>query len=100
MTRVRFTSAPPSVVASGHADHGRKGEDIVCAALSTLMFTLPAALKRCGIDMRFSSGDGFFSVRAMPSPEQRKSAETVFATVRAMVEILSRQYPENITIVN
>ena len=98
MTRVCFSDSPPGVVAVGHADYGKKGEDIVCASLSTLMFTLPAALKRCHIPMRFVSGDGYFMARALPAPSQRKSAETVFATVRAMVEILARQYPGNIRV--
>lgn len=96
MTRVCFAESPPGVVAVGHADYGKKGEDIVCAALSTLMFTLPAALKRCRIPMRFVSGDGYFLAEALPAPNQQKSAELVFATVRAMVEILAEQYPDNI----
>ena len=93
-----FASHPPGVVAVGHAGYGRKGEDIVCAALSTLLFTVPAALKRIGVPMRFESGSGFFLAEAMPAPEQEKSAELVFSTIRAMVEILSKQYPDNLRI--
>ena len=44
MINVTFDAKTFKLKVEGHANHGKKGEDIVCAAISTLFYTLGECL--------------------------------------------------------
>lgn len=78
------------LLATGHAGAGKKGEDLVCCAVSTLLCTLAAELSRlgCGDAAALASGYAAFSV-----PMKAASAFSFAATG---LRLLAAQYPQYI----
>ena len=54
---IEVVSRYGEVTASGHAGYAPKGQDIVCSAVSILLYTLIAALGDDVIDLRMEEGD-------------------------------------------
>ena len=44
MINITFNPETFTLDVTGHAEHGKKGEDIVCSAISTLFYTLAESL--------------------------------------------------------
>ena len=76
MTRIVYEPGLPAMRFSGHAGAGTKGNDLVCAAVSALMFTLLAALE--GSETKRCMADGFCAV----SGGERTAYEVVAAGLR------------------
>lgn len=80
---------------SGHAMYS-KGEDIVCAAVSTLFYSLMAALEKDSkvsmLKSRAQKGCGEISFKG--GSESRGAYKMAVEGLT----VLARQYPENITI--
>jgi uncharacterized protein len=82
--------------ASGHASHGPRGEDIVCAAFTVLArtaFETLAALP--GLDVSGSAperGSLSFAVRCLP-PELRERAAGIADFLQVGISGLEREYP-------
>jgi len=85
--------------ASGHAGHGPRGEDIVCAAFTVLArtaFETLAALP--GLDVSGSAperGSLSFAVRRLPS-ELRERAAGIADFLQVGISGLEREYPGEI----
>ena len=60
MTHITYEPQMPGMAFDGHAGAGPYGGDVVCAALSALMYTLIAALPD---DTAVEMGDGHCRVR-------------------------------------
>lgn len=75
------------LVFSGHAGYSQ-GEDIVCAAVSILFFTLAEAVSRGGGGASFRSGQGRVFV---PDGYERERS-----FVRRGVLLLAERYPGNV----
>jgi len=85
-----------SVEAEGHAGKGKPGEDIVCAAVTSLLRTTMAVLAQNGLELRSeTAGRGSLAFRVL-------AAESGFepllgfsaAFVREGIGSLEREYPE------
>lgn len=78
--------------AYGHAGAAKKGHDLVCCAVSTLLYTLAAELTRrdCGAEISLCSGFALFSV-----PPQ---AEEAFSFAKTGLRLLAAQYPQYISL--
>ena len=73
---------------SGHAGYAPEGEDIVCAAVSILFFTLAEAAVQKGGGAFFRSGEGKIFV-----PEE---LERELSFVRSGIALLAEKYPEKV----
>ena len=84
-----------SLQASGHAGYAPKGQDIVCAAVSTLMQSLAYSVDS-GTVTCDPGGDNILRVQAS------RSLDTLakFELVMDGLYLLAQQYPENVRLIN
>ena len=82
MTTIVYDPAGPWMEFSGHAGAGEPGRDLVCAALSTLMYTLIAALPGAEVTM----GDGRCRVSG--------GEAGAYAVIAAGARLLAEAYPQ------
>ena len=89
---------------AGHAGAAPKGQDIVCAAATMLMYTAAQA----ALDM-WSRGelqtspsvkldDGSAGVAFRPKEEAMEKGRLVLDVIRRGLEVLGKRYPENVAI--
>lgn len=84
-------------LAEGHADYGPPGQDIVCAAVSSLTQSAVLALEllagdRLTVDMGRS---GWMQVR-IRDPDEK--TQVIMAVMELSLEDLQKQYPENVRV--
>ena len=96
MTTIIFEPDFPRMRFKGHAGSGPYGQDLVCAAVSTLAGTLAAALEEWGIGADVTQGDGDVSIQAKPTLQQWRDAALIFETIEAGAELLEKKYPEHV----
>ena len=87
----------------GHAGGGKKGEDLVCAAVSALVLTLAAntdRMARAGwvTDPVIRLADGSARICCTPTKEYRAAAELIFGSICAGFEVLAGKYPEHVQV--
>ena len=85
MIRVRFDGA--QVTVSGHAGYAPAGRDIVCAAVSALVYALAGYLKETGQAARSDIRRGYADI------EGAGDCGAAFALVRCGMEQLAAAYP-------
>lgn len=79
------------VTASGHAGYAPKGQDIVCSAVSILLYTLVAALGDEVTDLRLDEGDSM--VKWKPT----KVTNTKAGVINEGFRLLAQGYPAYIS---
>ena len=101
MTEVEYIPLELKLTINGHACYAQAGKDIVCAGISTLLFTLTHQLKRMGFDFHanIDEREGFAMVQARTETKRQHDCMLIFSTVNAGLELLSEHYPEHIKIV-
>ena len=85
MIRVRFDGA--QVTVSGHAGYAPAGRDIVCAAVSALVYALAGYLEETGQAERVDIRRGFADIRGTAA------GAAALVLVRCGVEQLAQAYP-------
>lgn len=89
MTTVKFEKAGDSIVAvecSGHTGYGVEGEDIVCAAISSIVQTAVLGILQVAAinaDYTVKEEDAFLRI-ALPktlTPAERRDADTILNTL-------------------
>ena len=101
MINITFNPKTLELSLTGHAEHGNKGEDIVCAAVSTLFYTLGQALiesKEMLEDfptLNDEDGNGFISCK--PKPEYEGNISRTYWTILIGFQLLAEEYKENVT---
>lgn len=98
MIRIRITlDAVERIVgleARGHAGAAPHGEDIVCAAVSTLLQTLVLGLEQVvGIDTGWSRDDGQLALR-LPEGLDDPGARVLMQTTCLALRQIGQQYPD------
>lgn len=85
------------VTASGHAGFAPRGQDIVCAGVSTLLAAAAETAARMNRDglleectVRLEPGNAEIAME--PTPEGRAKAETVMEMLRAGAALLEEMY--------
>ena len=84
--------------ASGHAGYAEVGKDIVCSAISILLFTLASALDDFGADhlkVELEPGDSTISCTASYGDVE---IDSFFKFVLEGLELLEEQYPDYVEI--
>ena len=86
-----------SCCVQGHAGAGKKGNDIVCAAVSVLTRTIVRILSgRKGITLRGCiPGEGDFRIETEYAPEEREFLEAAGAFLTEGLLSVSAEFPEN-----
>ena len=80
------------LVVQGHAGYGPAGQDIVCAAVSALVYALAGVLQEKGQLARGDIREGYADIAGTGDCARE------FALVRCGLEMLAGQYPESVEI--
>ena len=103
MITVKFNPETYTLDVTGHAEHGKKGEDIVCAAISTLFYTLADALYEAkdmlSEDIVFSDEDGNGHLSCKPKAEFEANISLIYWTILKGFELVSKNYEKNVEMV-
>ena len=85
---------------TGHAGHGKKGKDIVCASVSMLFYTLGEALYD-SVDMleeapvfKDEEGEGYLSCK--PKKEYVGNIARSYWTIMEGFQLLANEYKKNV----
>lgn len=90
------------VSVTGHAQSGEAGHDLICASASILVYTLASFvenMKDAGQIHRptVEIGEGDSLIKCDVPRKYKGSVTLVFDSICAGFELLSKQYPENIS---
>ena len=101
MINITFNPKTLELTVLGHAEHGKKGEDIVCAAISTLFYTLGEALNQSKEMLKsepvFKDENGKGILSCVPKKEYRGNIALTYRTVLIGMELVANNYPKNVT---
>lgn len=89
-----------SLSLDGHAGYAPVGQDIVCSAVSILLFTLANALSDSGaedLEVSLEPGDSYIGCTASYADIE---IDTLFKFAVIGLELLEEQYPENVEILS
>lgn len=96
MIDITFKPNTYSLDITGHAEHGKKGEDIVCAAISTLFYTLGESLfvsrDMMAEDIVFSDEDGNGHISCKPKVKYEANVSLIYWTILNGFELVSKNY--------
>lgn len=89
---IRMERGPGCLRIWGHALYGEKGKDVVCAGVSSLVWTLAENLRRAGGQGWLRPGQAELSWEE--GPETEKIVDAFWLGFRQ----LARQYPQHLTL--
>ena len=102
MTEIIYNLKDKRVTIKGHANSGEVGNDLVCAAVSTLACTLAENIAGYASEIegikdhiRLDEGDAEIFCTECPN-EFNKVIDLVFCTICTGFEKLAQTYPENV----
>lgn len=102
MINIKFNPKTFTLDIDGHAGHGKKGEDIVCSAISTLFYTLGEALysskEMMAEDIDFSDEDGNGHLSCKPKEEYEANVSLIFWTILTGFELVAKNYEKNVNL--
>ena len=100
MIEIKFNPKTFTLDVTGHAEHGKKGEDIVCSAISTLFYTLAESLYQVRHmmteDIRFSDEDGNGHISCKPKEEYEANISLIYWTILNGFEMVEKNYKKNV----
>ena len=100
MINIKFNPKAFELDITGHAEHGEKGEDIVCSAISTLFYTLGEALyeskEMMKEDIIFSDEDGNGHLSCKPKEEYEANVSLIYWTILTGFELVAKNYEKNV----
>lgn len=103
MINITFRPEKLELEVTGHAGWAKKGEDIVCAAVSALFYTLAEVLgewrellkvEPC---VKTEDGNGFIS--CLPKEEYEVNIAIVYKTILTGIQMVADNYPKCIKFV-
>lgn len=80
---------------SGHAGYSVDGPDIVCAACSTLTYTLLQSCFSASCDFDYRTDDGSFFICVRNGGDR---VATIFDTISQGFALLASKYPDNVAL--
>ena len=96
MIDITFNPKDFTLDITGHAEHGKKGEDIVCSAISTLFYTLAHALyesrEMLSGDLVFSDEDGNGHLSCKPKEEYEGNIARTYWTILVGFDLVAKNY--------
>lgn len=100
MLNISFKPKTLELEITGHAKYGNEGGDIVCAAISSLFYTLyetlnqSAEMQEKAPEFKDEYGDGY--LRSYPKKEYEGNIACIYRTILIGLELIARNYPENV----
>lgn len=97
MTKITYKPDELDLVVEGHAGKAAKGEDLVCAAVSTLTMTLEQTLKVQGDIVSFvlkNKDKARFHAYISDNSPLRAQAMVIFETIATGLLALAEEFPE------
>lgn len=106
MINIEIIKSSHKIKITGHAYYAEKGKDIVCAAVSMLMYTLAESIKRnefmllCKPRIKVQEDEESINayVQCIPKRQYEANIETIYQTILNGLELLAEGYPENVQI--
>ena len=102
MINIEFKPDTFTLDVTGHAEHGEKGEDIVCAAISTLFYTLAESLHSSkhmlAEEVDFSDEDGNGHISCKPKAEYEANISLVYWTILNGFQLVAENYKKNVNL--
>lgn len=84
--------------ASGHAAYAKEGnDDIVCASVSTIFYTLANYLEQIGADDLVGNDEGDFLIECK-ALFQDEAVHTAFRMSVFGLNLIAEQYPDNVSV--
>ena len=101
MITIEFKPDTFTLDITGHAEHGKKGEDIVCSAISTLFYTLAQSLYESADmleDISFSDKDGNGHISCKPKAEYEANVSLIYWTILNGFQLVADNYEKNVVL--
>ena len=95
MINITFNPNTFTLDIKGHANHEKKGEDIVCSAISTLFYTLSQSLYEGANmleDLSFSDKDGNGHLSCKPKAEYEVNVSLIYWTILNGFQLVADNY--------
>ena len=100
MIDITFNPNTFTIDITGHAEHGKKGEDIVCSAISILFYTLGESLisskQMMSEDIVFIDEDGNGHLSCKPKEEYQANVSLIYWTILTGFELIAKNYEKNV----
>ena len=99
MIEIHYYRGYHRITVRGHAGSAEEGKDLVCAAVSTLVLTAAANVRRmeakgCTYSTAVTVDKGDAEIAVNPKAYFRLSIMQILDAICAGFEVLSREYPE------
>ena len=94
MVRISTNEKNMAVKAQGHSGYRPKGQDIVCSAVSILLYSYAAELLRLGAKPDIRDDGDVFEIR----PGTGKGCRPAYDTVITGLRLLADEYPQHVCI--
>lgn len=91
---IRARLADSAAVLTGHAGYGRRGEDIVCAAVSILVYVQMRLWEKAGVLEEFRAGEGYARLSA------RRGSGAAPEVLALGLRYLAAEYPACVQVQN
>ena len=91
MTEIKYYRYPMKLDVQGHVPSDGEGENLLCCAVSTLMYGLTAALDVFGIEYSAKVSYGGFAVTLLPKFEKASVASIMLEAFAAALFALAGQ---------
>ena len=93
MIKIKTNDETLAIRVEGHAGYAEKGKDIVCSAVSILLYTYASELLRLGILPQIRDEENSYDIRPEADMEKAKPA---FETILSGLRLLSEVYKKNV----
>lgn len=101
MIQITFKPNTMELEINGHASHGKKGEDIVCSAVSTLFYTLAETLYQSTEMLSampiVKTEDGVGYIWSNAKPPYEGNVQMMYMTVLNGLRMVAENYPKNVS---
>ena len=102
MINITFNPKTFTLDITGHAEHGKNGKDIVCAAISTLFYTLGQSLYQSkhmmAEDIIFSDEYGNGHLSCKPKAEYEANVSLIYWSILNGFELIAENYKKNVNL--
>ena len=100
MIKITFNPKKLELKIKGHAGQNKKGEDIVCSAVSSLFYTLAQSLidsqAMLKIQPFFKDKDGDGCLRCRPKEEYINNIQLIYWVVLEGLHMVAQNYPKHV----
>ena len=96
MITIRFNDDDLSIRTDGHAGFAEKGRDIVCAAVSILLYTYQKMLEKLDVEADIGDDEEFFDIVPERPWDAGTEAETAYLMAKTGLMMIAENYKKNL----